>query len=225
MSECLITRRGGKQIIWKPLTFITASGTYIVPHNGKYRVACVASGGNGYNAGYGLNRTSSHGSGGGGIAESILSLTKDESITITIDFSVTSFGNYMTATAGQSGTNTGNGIGGSGSAVGLKPLILNGTDGKAWVWESGDTPNYNYINGNANSEHRLGGTLSGIVYISDFGGVSSNVCVNNSKINPPSTYSPYGYYPSGYVVCAEQNGNSSSENYASGVVFIEEQEE
>ena len=230
MSEAIISRRGLKQKNWDQLTYITASGTFTAPYTGKYRVACVASGGNGFSTSNGTNQVTARGSGGGGIAEAIVSLTAGQQIAVTIDFSVTSFGNFITAEAGQTATSSGAGLGGSGVATGTGTKIYKGTDGSSFSYPSNcvDLPNGlkgGYINGNASASHRLGGTLSNYVYETSFNGTYANTTAGSSRTNPPSDFSPRKYYPSGYVVCAQQYGNPSGKEYASGVVYIDTQEQ
>mgnify|MGYP000966051679 CR=1 FL=1 len=113
MSDCLISRRGGAgippSVAYPIVAILTQSGTWTVPESGTYRISCIGSGGTA--AGYmqegpgGEHNWFTNG-GGGGIAESTLKLAKDSNIAITLDAGVSSFGAYLSATAGSDGVAT-----------------------------------------------------------------------------------------------------------------------
>lgn len=108
-------------------TLLTESGTWVVPETGVYTVTCVGAGGNGGNGGNGAvgvwltsesgevpqygNGAYSGGAGGGGGAGQVtttnISLTRGQSIAVTIGASPsgsTTFGTYITSLGGSSGT-------------------------------------------------------------------------------------------------------------------------
>ena len=105
MGEVLITRKSQRGWVppdgfTQPTQILTESGTWTCPRSGTYRVTCIGSGGL-------ASRTPDaymiSGGGGGGIAESQLKLIKDSAITITVDSAISSFGNYLSASAGGTG--------------------------------------------------------------------------------------------------------------------------
>ena len=116
---------------WKFVTCLTANTEYQVSKNGTYRITCIGKSADGasgtiarrvdgpddggtvgdwtdtYYGGNGGN-----GGGSGGISRSILSLKDNEKIHCTIDTTISSFGEYLSATA-ASGVNPGTGTGGT----------------------------------------------------------------------------------------------------------------
>lgn len=79
---------------------ISISDTFEAPVSGEYKVTVVGCGGQGGSA----ESSMEYGGGGGssgGWAVSILRLSKGQSVSITVNTSITSFGNYLSATAGS----------------------------------------------------------------------------------------------------------------------------
>lgn len=113
---------------WKFVTCLTTNTEYKVPKNGTYRITCIgksadgAGGGKGWYSSYEVRPTVTHstiqggaggnGGGAGGIARSILSLKTTEKVHCTIDTTISSFGDYLSASAGN-GITGGIGTGGN----------------------------------------------------------------------------------------------------------------
>lgn len=115
---------------WKFVTCLTANTEYQVPKNGIYRITCIGKSGDGSSGGKGEGTSKTtisgtryyyrndtggvggNGGGAGGIARSILNLTTSEKVHCTIDTTISSFGDYLSATAGN-GINPGTGTGGN----------------------------------------------------------------------------------------------------------------
>lgn len=102
---------------------ITANEEWTPPENGTYRITCIGASSAGDSGGWGGYYSSSNssdfysGSGGkggnaGGIARSILELRTIEKIHCTVNSTVCSFGNYLSAT-GATVSNPGTGTGGT----------------------------------------------------------------------------------------------------------------
>ena len=89
-----------------------ANQTWTVPQTGNYRITCVGKGGDG---GRGGNYDGASGGGSGAWCRSLLSLTKGTEIQITVNTAQSSFGNYLTATAGKSGSRGSGASGGTAS--------------------------------------------------------------------------------------------------------------
>ena len=102
------------------LECITSNKEWIPPENGYYRITCFgksADGISGTDFGYLVSSYHYAGSGGngggsGGLCRSVLHLTSESSIHCTVSRSITSFGDYMSATA-ASGINGGTASGGN----------------------------------------------------------------------------------------------------------------
>ena len=110
------------------LTCLTENTEWTPDENGTYRITCIgksADGGTGgaryfysIKDGSGLSTSENYagdggtGGGAGGISRSIISLKKSDSIHCTINTNVTSFGEYLSATAGN-GVTPGSGTGGN----------------------------------------------------------------------------------------------------------------
>lgn len=102
------------------LECITSNKEWIPPENGYYRITCFgksADGTDGGGQGYMVHQYHYAGSGGngggsGGLCRSVLHLTSESSIHCTVSGSITSFGDYMSATA-ASGINGGTASGGN----------------------------------------------------------------------------------------------------------------
>ena len=114
---------------WKFVTCLTANTEYQVPKNGTYRITCIGKSADGTSGGGGSSRTGDYiegsyyynyyyggaggnGGGSGGIARSVLTLTTSEKVHCTVDTTISSFGDYLSATAGN-GINPGSGTGGN----------------------------------------------------------------------------------------------------------------
>ena len=105
------------------LTCLTGNTEWIPPENGTYRITCVGKSGDGGDGGksytkpgingkdlYGGN--GGNGGGSGGLSRSVLDFTTSDKIHCTINGSISSFGDYLSSTAG-SGINPGTGKGGN----------------------------------------------------------------------------------------------------------------
>ena len=110
----------GTTIIWKiftPETYdASVSDTFVPPVSGKYRVTVIAKGGNG---GRSDPQDGAGGGGSGGWASSLLDLTTEDSVPVTVNPSISSFGSYMSATCGSNGSLSSNGTGGTASGGNL----------------------------------------------------------------------------------------------------------
>lgn len=110
----------GTTIIWKiftPETYdASVSDTFVPPVSGKYRVTVIAKGGNG---GRSDPQDGAGGGGSGGWASSLLDLTTEDSVLVTVNPSISSFGSYMSATCGGNGSLSSNGAGGTASGGNL----------------------------------------------------------------------------------------------------------
>ena len=108
-SKTINFKQAGRKLTLSAESYVmvqcyTQNGTFVAPMTGKYRVTCIAKGGDGdnahYSSGYALNGA---GGGAGGAASGIFSISKGHSYTVTVDNGVSSFGIVMTASAGQNG--------------------------------------------------------------------------------------------------------------------------
>ena len=168
MSECLMTRRGGAglppSIAYPIVAILTESTTWTVPESGTYQISCIGSGGA---AVAWVESESSRinilvGGGAGGIAESQLKISKGTAIPVTISDAVTSFGNYLSASAGQDGyivqsiqavitSSSGSGGNASGGNIG------NYTGGNGYV-----RTDIGLIGGITNSNAKYGGSTGNV---------------------------------------------------------------
>ena len=102
------------------LECITSNKEWIPPENGYYRITCFGKSADGTNGGsmcymvhqYHYAGSGGNGGGSGGLCRSVLNLTSESSIHCTVSGSITSFGDYMSATA-ASGINGGTASGGN----------------------------------------------------------------------------------------------------------------
>lgn len=86
----------------------SVSTTWIVPESGDYRITVIGKGGNGSdiaryqesNVGKTESAESGRSGGSGGLAIKTLSLVKGQSIPVTVNSAISSFGSYLSATAG-----------------------------------------------------------------------------------------------------------------------------
>lgn len=110
---------------------ITQSLTFTVPQTGTYLVTCVGHGGKGSHlpAFYSYVRASGA---SGAIAKSKLSLTQGQQIEVTVTSALSSFGNYLSATAGADGGGAAAPSGGT--ASGGNMINVNGIDGLATTY-------------------------------------------------------------------------------------------
>lgn len=166
MGESILARRGGggkakEPTSWTFLQLFRANGTFTFLANTWYRVYCYGACGNGGAITNGSsNSTSSCGGGGGGgsggCSVGTLFFKDNTPVSVTVTAATSSMGNYMSATAGNSGANglrgssTG-GIGGAGgTAVGGNQINAPG-----YVGGAGGTRAQNGSNGSNNGA--LGG--------------------------------------------------------------------
>ena len=115
MGQCFIVRRGGfnekrkTPDNWVFHQAYTTDGTFIVFESGWYRIFAVGKSGDG------ASGSGAHGGGSGGtggIACSLLYLKADEEVPITVNDALSSFGSYLSATAGTTPTGQSGGIAG-----------------------------------------------------------------------------------------------------------------
>ena len=99
-------KRGGKpkQIdgFTGSMQIITETTTWTCPATGEYYISCIGQGGTHQWTYDSNNNTFGSTGGGGGIAESKLKLQKGAQIEVTINAADSSFGNYLSATGGES---------------------------------------------------------------------------------------------------------------------------
>lgn len=224
MSECLITRHGGcgvpASVTYPIVAILTESGTWKVPESGTYRVTAIGCGGN---AAFGGHITPYIGYGGaGGIAESTLKLGKNESVTITVSESVTSFGAYLTASGGQDASfdinSAYSGLGGSatGGNSGNYPGGNGGINSRG-----GDTSAESIFGG------AIGGVAAGFYYSRTFAALATTVevwfyCANSSGKKTSNGFQGYGA-GSGYYKAGEMFGyeNCMTTKVLNGAIIIE----
>ena len=161
MGEVLITRksqRGGvpPDGFTQPTQILTKSGTWTCPRSGTYYISCIGSGGESIShAGADYSGTfyqAVAAGGGGGIAESKLSLTKGINIIITVDTGVSSFGDYLSANSGETLSSIERSEGGrGGNASGGNIGNYTGKDGAGYF-------SYNYAASDTEQECYSGGT-------------------------------------------------------------------
>ena len=227
MGEVLITRksqRGGvpPDGFTQPTQILTESGTWTCPRSGTYRVTCIGSGGLA-SCTPDVNMIS--GGGGGGIAESQLKLIKDSAITITVDSAISSFGNYLSASAGGTGfssnfcENAGAGAGAGGSASGGN--IGNYTGGAGAVASSysggnllgdGDGVKVIKCGGDTSKESKYGGAIGAMA--SRYPSVS---CIAYGFINPITNGHPC--FGAGQAIYGKHA--VAGNNMGSGAIIIE----
>ena len=102
------------------------SKKFVVPMDGTYRVTVVGKGGNGASSD---TFDEGNGGGGGAWARSLLKLNKSESVQVTCNNSISSFGSYLSATSGKNGIGTvsSESVSLGGTAVGGNEQNNNGT--------------------------------------------------------------------------------------------------
>lgn len=224
MSEVLITRKSQRGVppdgFTQPTQILTESGTWTCPRSGTYRVTCIGSGGLASCA-PDANRIS--GGGGGGIAESQLKLIKDSAITITVDSAISSFGNYLSASAGGTGFNGdfGEHAGAGGSASGGN--IGNYTGGAGAVASSysggdfdGDYDGAKVIKcgGDTSKESKYGGAIGAMASVMYPAGISATY----GFINPITT-NGYPCFGAGQAIYGKHA--VAGNNMGSGAIIIE----
>lgn len=94
--------------ILRQLTFTNVSAfSWTVPQTGVYIVTCVGAGGKGGTGRrQGEGYATGAGAGSGAIAKSKLTLTANSTVSITASSAISSFGSYLSATAGGNATDT-----------------------------------------------------------------------------------------------------------------------
>lgn len=111
MGEAIIARRGGggkakEPTNWSFLQAFSSNGTFQVQGNTWYRIhvyGCSGRGGNTYQGGYTAGNSGAGGGGSGGYSCSVLYFKAGVAVPITATPSTTSFGTYLSATAGTQG--------------------------------------------------------------------------------------------------------------------------
>ena len=138
----------------------TQNGTFVAPMTGKYRVTCIAKGGDGDNSHYvpGSYALNGAGGGAGGAVSTVIDINKGNSYSVTVDNGVSSFGIVMTASAGQKGQFNANqggtsstiagGAAGTASTVGLTQTVYQGQPGSL-----GEAANMGVASGNWNNSY------------------------------------------------------------------------
>lgn len=118
------------------------SEQFVVPIDGTYRITVVGKGGDGASHD---NFDEGNGGGGGAWARSLLKLNKSESVQVTCNNSISSFGSYLSATSGKNGRGTvsSQSVSLGGTAVGGNEQNNNGSSSS--TTGSGGHPN-NYGN-------------------------------------------------------------------------------
>lgn len=105
------------------------STNFIVPQTGTYKITVIGAGGNGdgaYDADRLRDNYSGAGGGSGGWGTKILQLLKNDSVPVTCNTTISSFGAYVSA---QSGKNASSETGGAGGAVSGADVSNPGTKG------------------------------------------------------------------------------------------------
>ena len=242
MSECLISRRGGAgippSVAYPIVVILTESTTWTVPRSGTYRVTCIGSGGLSELKGSASSNYHYAGGGGGGIGVSQIYLSKSEQVAITVSDAVSGFGNYVSATAGESGTcvlqydasvhgywaYTG-GTGGNASGDSNYP----GGQGKADGFVSEDAFSEIEIGGFTNSNAPFGGAhgcvlvFCGAVYWSAGDPAPMDIICIPSYVHTPQEFYSFGG-GQGYCFQIKQQSDTDSPIRArpNGAVIIEQ---
>ena len=196
---------------------ITANELFAVPMTGKYRVTCIGKGGDGDDAHYRPGSYALNGSGGGagGAVSAIFELEKRSSYVVTVNDAVSSFGNFLTATAGQKGVFNENqggtsaviagGAAGTASSNGNSPAVYAGQPG-----DVGEAVNLGVPGSSGQWKDSSGGNGGGYTanqskFLPTTGGLGGSHQVDSvtyyplSKIDgsSPDVFSPSGFYPFG----------------------------
>ena len=199
-SKTINFKQAGRKLTLSAESYVmvqcyTQNGTFVAPMTGKYRVTCIAKGGDGdnahYSSGYALNGA---GGGAGGAASGIFSISKGHSYTVTVDNGVSSFGIVMTASAGQKGQFNANqggtsstiagGAAGTASTVGLTQTVYQGQPGSL-----GEAANMGVASGNWNNSYGGDGgayTSGQSNFLPTLGGKGGDYQVDGSYY--PTTY-------------------------------------
>lgn len=112
----------------------TSNTTWTVPDTTWYRIICVGKSGNGgsggsYGSASGVWAGNGAGGNAGGMAAGIYYLEKDTQIQVTVNSSITSFGEYMSTSYGGNGGNGGSVTGGNRGTDGVPSTIIGGAYG------------------------------------------------------------------------------------------------
>ncbi len=109
-SKTINFKQAGRKLTLSAESYVmvqcyTQNGTFVAPMTGKYRVTCIAKGGDGDNSHYvpGSYALNGAGGGAGGAVSTVIDINKGNSYSVTVDNGVSSFGIVMTASAGQKG--------------------------------------------------------------------------------------------------------------------------
>lgn len=224
--------------IYAPVTDVgTVSETFVVPETGDYRVTVVGKGGNGgdsfYMEGYESISSAGGSAGGtGGWCRSVVKLLKGESVPITVNPSISSFGSYLSATSGENGRKSSGtfassplpgGAGGTASGGGEKNV--DGAAGGASVLYSGS--NYYHNGGNSNPVPQNEDSVYLCNAVSTGGKYETNSYSNRkplaTALQSTKIYRPFGAAGGGSTVLVLQSGqvNNSGAVGCCGAVTIE----
>lgn len=216
----------------------TASGTFVVPQTGMYRMTAIGHGG--YAGDGGWSRTSGElrtggGGGAGGIATVTKKLQKGESYTVTVNQAQSSFGNLVSATAGGNANLTNAGIGGTGSGD------QSWQGGSGSPGNTGDSPCYTSgaDGGTTNASAPFGGAKGSTGTVAPLGRPNDNIVQNDDLVavllHKPNfgsiqgTYYGFGAgcgssaaaYSTDYVLVIRNTGPEFPLG-ANGAVFVEQ---
>ena len=164
-SKTINFKQAGRKLTLSAESYVmvqcyTQNGTFVAPMTGKYRVTCIAKGGDGDNSHYvpGSYALNGAGGGAGGAVSTVIDINKGNSYSVTVDNGVSSFGIVMTASAGQKGQFNANqggtsstiagGAAGTASTVGLTQTVYQGQPGSL-----GEAANMGVASGNWNNSY------------------------------------------------------------------------
>ena len=193
MGQCFIVRRGGLNEKRKtPDNWVfhqayTTDGTFIVFESGWYRIFAVGKSGDG------ANGSGAHGGGSGGtggIACSLLYLKADEEVPITVNDALSSFGSYLSATAGTTPTGQSGGIAGvaEGGNVSNESGYAGTSGGTGRSSASGDNGS-DGLNGGAKGGNCGGNYISNRPHAGGGAGGSRLPALNCPYVSEPATFS------------------------------------
>ena len=202
-SKTINFKQAGRKLTLSAESYVmvqcyTQNGTFVAPMTGKYRVTCIAKGGDGDNSHYvpGSYALNGAGGGAGGAVSTVIDINKGNSYSVTVDNGVSSFGIVMTASAGQKGQFNANqggtsstiagGAAGTASTVGLTQTVYQGQPGSL-----GEAANMGVPSSAGNWSNSYGGdggayTLGQSKFLPTVGGKGGDYQYNSSTA--PTTY-------------------------------------
>lgn len=215
----------------------TISENWVVPESGDYLITVIGKGGDGgssfYESGYeSISAAGGSAGGTGAWCQSVIKLSKGASIPITVNTSLSSFGSYLSATAGENGrvgssTYASSPLpgGSGGTASGGNQMNVAGIAGGSSVKADGQSYYHNGgtsnpVPQNTESQYLCDAVSVGGIYVTNS---YSNRRPRATALRGTKLYRPFGSAGGGTAVLSLQSGyvNNDGEPGCCGAVIIE----